>query len=358
MIKAAVAVLSIFYGIGGSRAFALSATELDATAKSRLSSIESSSKSRRYETTGQLGNDLSEAFNKGVRMTNDTRERLCSGLIAVYQGLGASKEDLGTKQEIVAIETAHCTSASSKQFIFRVMETEPDSVRRFVLTYLGDPDGLRDEELYSKMDEWSAKGFMKKSARPTYWVRMKGRGAVPDILKTINATQDREEVLYAAWALQGVGSVEDMKVAYRKARQVHLDKPIQDAPDGLYWVKDKFLIEYVRSVDGDDLKDILQLMAASSALVPAGVVPILTTKLKTAGGETEILLIRRLTQAAENPRIDHDQVIRAFQEKLSEESDPKTKDQLSGSLKEVEGKKAAAKKFLDHEQEWIKRNRK
>lgn len=289
-MKKVAAAFMIFCGIGGARAFALSAADLDAAAINSLSSIESSSGSGRYAAAGKLGNDLSDALNKGVRMSDGVRERVCSGLIAVYRGLGPSREDVGTKQEIVAIETGHCTSISAKQFIFHVMETEPDPIRRFVLTYLGDPDGLRDDEMYSKLDEWSAKGYMKKSARPAYWVRMKGRRAVPDILKVLNSTQDREEVLYAAWALQGVGSIEDMKVAYRKAKEVHLDKPIQDAPDGLYWVKDKHLIEYVRSVDGDDLKNILQLMGASSALVPAGVVPVLSTKLKTATGETETLL--------------------------------------------------------------------
>lgn len=352
-----IAALILFASMEGFDTLA-HGVDIDPTTASSLATIESTSGPKRFEAAARLSIDLSNAFNNGQKISGALRDNMCTRLITVYRTLGSSSDDVGTKQQIAGIESGHCNSAEAKQFVFHLMDTEPANIRGYVLTYVGGREGLRDSDVYSKINEWSDKGYIKKSARPAYWAKLKGKNSVSDILQIITTTQDRDELVHAAWALQGVGSFQDMKIAFRRAKELHLEEPVKDGPNGLYWVKSKTLIDYVKNADGSDLDNILELMVASSALTPTGIVPVLLNKLQVATGETEKLLIQRLMQAADNPRIDHDQVAKAFSEKLSTESDSKIKEQLRQSLKDIAAKKSSAQKFRNEEQEWIKKNRK
>ena len=287
-------------------------------------------------------------------LNNKSREDLMHALITEYtKATGRDKETEKTKELIAELLAQHGSTSEAHQFVFKIIETEPENIRNQALAWLGSADGVSGDDAYDKVNEWVKKGIVNKNRCPSLLLRLNKKRAMPEILHLADTTMDREEFFYTALALQDSGAVGEMSRVYRRVRELKMDTKYKDYPDGLYWIDGKKMEAYLKQATGDDLIAVLDVISVTPSVVTHPMIDMFIDKLNDSDSQIRLRVIKRLERASENPRFDSLKIEKAFESALNTETNQKIKEALSTSLRQVKRNEKRAIEFKKREAEWI-----
>ena len=228
-----------------------------------LPGLRSSDKQKRETAISKIHHELPLAVGKAHALpTMVTSKMLSEALIDVYTHTSA--KDFSSplvRRDLIQTVTLYGDDKVAKSFILRLLDNGSNDERTAALAVVG-VSGVTGDEIYNKIQDLAKRHVIKSEERTTLLVRTNKERALPEVLKEITSSSDKNLVLYSAWALQEYyRNPSYYSVILPRLKKLDFGKPntFKDT-NGLFWLKADLFAAYVDSAQGEELKSALEFI--------------------------------------------------------------------------------------------------
>ena len=312
--------------------------EAEACIERELPKLDAGTDEDRLKALVSLDGSLRRLANRRAHPRMDSRRRLAKELMRLYEKASAdSTQGSRIRDTIAQMLTSYGDDTIARPAILNILDHGTKIQRDRVLATLGTPGALSGPEFYSKIDELVAKGSIKESHRTTFLARIDKEKALPEILKVLKVSNDKESVLYAAWALQDYYQRPgDFALILRRVKEVGLDKSYDKRGDGLFWVNRELFSKYIAEASGDDLTLALDLVGRHAALRSTSGIPMLEKKLDDADPRVRELAAKALAESSASARANWTSMAERLRVALAKEQTPSVRLAMEDAIRRID----------------------
>lgn len=284
---------------------------------------------------------LSFAYNKRNFPTEENKARLSKELIRLYQG--DPKPDDSRAGELLRALTKYGDNQIAKPFILKLMMGPIEKERTEILRVLGAPGGISGPEIFDLVKQLGDSGIINSEGRTTMLARVDRERALPEILKELKTTNDKNLFVYSAWALQTYyNKAENFKFIVPRLQEfglasdgIVMNKSFKGG-SGIGWVNADLFSEYVENAPPSEVKRAFEIMTKETQLCKPSTVPMLSRMMKRTDPEIRRMAAKGLRRASEFSRSDAVAIKAALLAGFESETDAQVKAGINSELQSME----------------------
>jgi hypothetical protein len=306
---------------------------VDEVIETYLSSINEGTDVGRQVALGSLLDELEgPEFGKSA-LKPESAESFANAAIAVVESSGAETSPSSElKDRVAGFLAARVRGPVSRDYVLKTLDQGSPNARDAVLAGLGGPLGLGGKSVYEKVQDLGAKGLINGESLPGVLRRTGGKKAIDPIIAIMKSTDNVKVISSCVIALQDIGEVSAVGPALERLEATGMI----DKPKILPWISGALFSKYMETAQGSALSRGIKAMRSRPSLVKLGL-PALEKGLAGADAETRRAAAEAIKKAVIAKHISAKIGEQMLAGRLSIETEPVLKAELTGGLEQVRG---------------------
>lgn len=304
-----------------------------------MGALRMADKLKQEQAVSSLRTGLMLACNANGKLPKmETSKALSESLVAYYNAESNNQSfSSSARRDVIQTITLYGDDVVAKKFVLRILEKGAKEEREAALAVVGML-AVTGDDVYAMIEQLVKRKLIPLRDRTTVLARVNKEKALPEILKDVAASKDREIFLYSAWALlEYYRRPEDYGRILPRIKELRLGEPNSfKNTDGLFWMKADLFAAYLDQVRGEELISALAFMEAFDAVRRPTSAPAVQRKLGDGSPQARASAARILAKLSEYSKADRTSIKESLRHAESAETDQQVKKTIQGALASIE----------------------
>ncbi|MBI3553461.1 MAG: hypothetical protein HY077_13275 [Elusimicrobia bacterium] len=315
------------------------AVTIDEVVETYLPSLKEGTEVGKQVALGSLIDELEGPEFGRTELMKDAGEALSQAAIAIIESPDAeAKAPEELKVRVAGFLAGRTHGPSSRDYALKILDEGTTESRQAVLRGLGAQHGVGGKKVFDKVSELGSKGLISGEALPGLLRRTGGSRAIEPITAVMKSTDSPKVISACVIALQDTGEPSVLGPAFERLEAVGMI----DKPKALPWISSAMFGKFMETAEGSTLSRGIKAMRTRPSLVKAAVSS-LEKGLSKGDPDTRRNAADAIKKAVVGKFIDAKRGEELLAGRLSVETEPVLKAELTGGLEQVRGMTAEPK---------------
>ena len=306
---------------------------VDEVIETYISSIAEGTDVGRQVALGSLLDELEGPEFAKSALKPESAEAFANAAIAVVESTGAETPPTSElKDRVAGFLASRVRGPVSRDYVLKTLDQGPAEAREAVLAGIGGPLGVSGRRVFEKVQEINAKGLITGETLPGVLQRTGGKKALEPIVAIMKSTDNVKVISACVIALEDIGEPSVFGPALERLEATGMI----DKPKALPWISGVLFSKYMETAQGSALSRGIKAMRTRPSLVKLGL-PALEKGLAVGDAETRRAAAEAIKKAVVAKSIDAKKGEQMLAGRLSVETEPVLKAELTGGLEQVRG---------------------
>lgn len=312
---------------------------IDEVVETYLPSVTEGTDVGRQVALGSLLDELEGPEYGKAEMKPATSESLSKAAVAVIETTGtenAPSEEL--KARAAGFLAARTHDQVSRALVLKSLASGSDEVRKAVAEGLMNPHAMSGRRVFAAVADAGGKGLIGGLELPGLLRRTGGKKAVEPIIAIMKSTDDAKVISACVIALQDIGEAAALGPSLERLEAVGMI----DKPATLPWLSAQLFSKHMETAEGSALTRGIKAMRTRPSLVKRNLAAV-TKALEKGDPDTRRAAAEAVKKAVVGKFIDAKSGEELLAGRLTVETEPVLKAELTGGLEQVRGMMEAPK---------------